>query len=222
MRLGVVTASLISTSTGAFLLSLMVFAEFKRVSFVMVGKLALVSFVVGSGLFFVTKAFYPDLYLKIFGPLVLVVDGGLSDLKFLALNGYRMKELGEEYQSSFVWRMYAYFLFLDYWGSQSIYNILFGAGYLGFESVWDGIAPHNDFLLVLLDFGLLAFLIVLFLFTRALYLVLKNYTVFTSLLLILIMRLMFENNIYSYYLVSGIVVSCSFIFYSINKLEEEG
>jgi len=211
-KFSIVFMAFLSTSTGALLSSLMVLIDFRRLSLSLVLRFFVMAFSLACVAFVTLQLFLPESFTKIFGPLLLIYDGGLGDLKFLADNRIPMRELGEEYQGSFVWRMYAYFVFIDFLSSQSVYSVFFGSGFLGFLEVWDGIAPHNDFLLLLLDFGLLGFLPFVYFFLTILLRVVRYQPLFIPLILVLLIRLLFENNLYSYYVMSGVVMNGVFLW----------
>ena len=202
----------LSTSTGALLSSLLVLIDFRKVSLSLVLRFFFLVFSFSGVSFIILQMFLPEVFTKIFGPILLVYSGGLGELKFLADHRLPMQELGDEYQGSFVWRMYAYFIFVDFLSVQTAYNVIFGNGFLGFLEVWDGIAPHNDFLLLLLDFGLLGFLPFVYYFVNIFHKIVKHHPLLIPLMLILFVRLLFENNLYSYYVISGVVMNGVFLW----------
>ena len=70
--------------------------------------------------------------------------------------------------------------------------------------------PHNDFILTLVDFGVIGLLVVIYMLRRILIFAI-NHRELLALVPILIFRLMFENNIYSFYLMSSLVINASFL-----------
>lgn len=211
------TLALISTSTGAFLASLLLYLRINRLTIYNLLSLSLILILIAFVFFFITESFFPTLHTKVFGPILLIINGGGGEL--IALSKYRLpiQELGSEYQSSLVWRFYAYSIFIDFFTSQTIIHQLFGSGFWGFSNAWSGIAPHNDFLLALIDFGLLGLLIVCIGFYKLINFSIKNEPLLLPIIAILILRLMFENNIYSFYILSGLTINATFLYYSLKK-----
>ena len=174
----------LSTSTGAFLSSLMTFVRPKKFALSTVLGITLFIFVTIIIGYFITKAYSPSLHTKIFGPFELLFLGGFEELSILAKHRFPIQELGSEYDSSLLWRFYAYLVFWHFALSQDIISFVFGNGFWGFSNVWEGIAPHNDFLLVLIDFGVIAFGFVLYSFYRIFSWALKNEMIIVPLLFV--------------------------------------
>jgi hypothetical protein len=211
-KVTVIFASFLSTSTGAFLASFTVFINIKKINIVTIVTIFITSLILTTSLYFITDTFAPELFIKIFGPFQLLISGGGEELIVLSKYRLAMQDLGGEYQSSLVWRFYAYLIFWDFIWEQPITNLILGNGFWGFAKVWEGIAPHNDFLLILIDFGIVGFLLSLFLLFKSIIWCFRKEPVLLPLYLILILRLLFENNIYSYYLLSGLVMNATFLY----------
>ncbi|WP_152593910.1 hypothetical protein [Thalassotalea sp. ND16A] len=212
-RFGLVGYSLLSTSTGALLSSLMTFVKIKAIRLSVILKATAVFILAIVVLFLILKIYSPELFRKIFSPFQMLVDGEFSNLINLAKNRMPIQDLGEQYSSSLIWRFYSYLIFWTYLIEQPIFTLLFGDGFWGFSKVWGGIAPHNDFLLILIDFGLIAFSIFMYYLIKIFIWCLKADLIILPLILMLILRFMFENNIYSYYILSGLVMNISFLYF---------
>ena len=199
-----------STSTGAGVLSLLLLLNFAQISSRQILKTVFLTAVLGvvgeSGL----AMFNPELHTKIFSPFSFLTDFGLETLFSAARTGYSLYDFGPEYESSLTWRIYAYVVFLTDVMSSSLLSILFGRGFNGYDAVWNGYLPHNDFILTLVDFGVIG-LAVVFYMLRRLLLFVGHHRELIALVPILILRLMFENNIYSFYLMSSLVINASFL-----------
>lgn len=211
-RIKILLAAVVTTSTGAALLAAVSFFDFKKYNVKYFFVIALTLAFFSLALYVVLQSYSPLYFSKIFGPLTLIADGKLSDLGNLARAGIPIQELGDEYQSSLAWRFYAYYIFIDFIGTQNLYTLFFGAGFWGFSKAWNGIMPHNDFILALIDFGILGFAALVIAFYQSFKFVVRKFKTITPLLLILTLRLLFENNIYSFYLTSSLVM-CSIILY---------
>lgn len=218
IRYWVVIMAYLSTSTGAFISSLLLLIPQQRFSFLKVLLLLLYSLAFIFIAYFLTKFVFYDFHVKVFGTFRLILDGGFNDLMRFSGLLLPMSELGEEYQSSLVWRLYAYFIFWGYFLSMDAFNVLTGLGFQGHLGVWGGVAPHNDFLLCLIDFGVVAFFLSCVSFSKIICWSFKNKGV-QMVGVILGLRLFLENNIYSYYILSGLVVSGLFLYFFTKRFE---
>lgn len=211
LLLSVVT--LLSTSTGSFVTSLIQYIPFKKKS----AHEYLFFFFSIFILLFITvtllPVIYPDFANKLLGPVRLIANGSFNELYQYAQDRVRIQALGEEYNSSMVWRLYAYVIFIDYILHQNTLQLLLGNGFQGSHKVWEGIAAHNDFITILIDFGLIVFTLIAFVFYRLFRWAFSENRLILPVILILFFRLLVENNIYSYYLFSSLVMVSSFLFF---------
>lgn len=213
--------TLLSTSTGAFICSLLAFVNIKKLSLRFIVLNVIFSLIAAVTSYFYLRHFSPEMFAKIFGPLHLLLGGGGSDLVHAARQKLPIQVLGDEYQGSMLWRLYAYIVFIDFIIEQPYWSLFFGNGFLGFLEIWDGIAPHNDFLLILIDFGLLAFLALLYFLVRSFSWCLRRDIFMTPLILIMTLRLLTENNIYSYYILSNFLIISIVFFQAKEKLNKD-
>lgn len=216
-RLAFIGLAWASTSTGSGMLSLLLLLNFARISSGQILRTVLMAALVGlvgeAGL----AMFNPELHTKIFSPFAFVTDFGMGTLFDAARIGYSLYDFGPEYESSLTWRIYAYVVFLTDVMSSSLASILFGRGFSGYEVVWNGYMPHNDFILTLVDFGVIG-LVVVFYMLRRLLIFVGHHRELIALVPILILRLMFENNIYSFYLMSSLVINSSFLLMAYRRV----
>lgn len=213
-KVAVIAFSFLTTSTGAFISSLLVLVNTRSIRFSKIFYILFITFVFSFVFYHLISFFMPGLFVKIFGPIQLIFNGGLEHLSTLATYRLPIQELGEEYQSSLLWRFYAYLIFFDFYLSQSFLNMFFGSGFWGFSKAWNGIAPHNDFIVFLIDFGFIGFLLFFWFFIKSFIWSIKNNALWIPLYIILFLRLSFENNVYSYYLLSTIVANITFLYYA--------
>ncbi|MBN3966974.1 hypothetical protein IMW75_17045 [Pseudomonas gregormendelii] len=221
-RVKILAAAVFTTSTGAALLATVSFFDFKKYNVKNCFVIALTLTCSLIALYMVLQLYSPLYFSKIFGPFTLIADGKLGELGNLARAGIPIQELGDKYQSSLAWRFYAYYIFIDFIGTQNLYTLFFGAGFWGFSKAWSGIMPHNDFILALIDFGVLGFGALVTAFYQAFKFVAKKCKNITPLLLILTFRLLFENNIYSFYLTSSLVMYTIVLYFYVTSKKING
>jgi hypothetical protein len=214
-KLKIFAAAFLSTSTGAVLLASTSLFNPKRINLRNLTILTLLFGVAIVTLYFILQTYLPAYFTKIFGPVTLIYEGKLSDLSALASQGVRIQELGDQYQGSLVWRFYAYYVFSDFIGNQPLASLFFGNGFLGYAKVWEGLMPHNDFILVLIDFGLIGFVMLAMAVTTFSIFVIRDSRILLPLLLVLLLRLLLENNIYSFYITSSLVMNAVLLFHAI-------
>lgn len=204
----IVIAAFLSTSTGALLLSIGIFIRLRGLRARHVVTSVLIGLVlVGVGIAMLSL-FNPVTYEKIVGPFRLVGDGSWSRLVAEARSGGGITWLASGQQGSFTWRIYAYLVYLFYVLQQGSMALLFGNGVSGYTAVWNGAMPHNDFILLLVDFGLLVLVLCLVCLLVLARKVWRGNPEWFVMLAVIVLRLMYENNIYSYYLASA---GCLFI-----------
>jgi hypothetical protein len=212
-RLILIVLAWASTSTGTGVLSLLLLVNFSRISSAVLLRtllLAVLFIWVAESLM---VAVNPELHVKIFSPFAFLTDFGWATLLSAASTGYSLYEFGPEYASSFTWRLYAYLVFLSHVAAQPFTEILFGSGFSSYSEVWNGYMPHNDFILALVDFGLIGLGVLLYFLVRSARFALHHRELL-GLIPIIVFRLMFENNIYSFYLMSSLVINASFLIMS--------
>ncbi|RDJ99490.1 hypothetical protein [Paraburkholderia lacunae] len=206
-----VAIAYLTTSTGALLLSMAVYMKAR--GFKVKHVLTLVA---SAGIFFavgmaVLGALDRTVYDKIAAPFLVIYSGGWDRLVQAAQNGGGMTYLSSEQQGSFTWRIYSYLVYTFYVVKQDSMAMLFGNGIGGYVKVWNGAMPHNDFILLLVDFGVVSFISVVWLSVHLIRKVALCAPAWLFVILVLLLRLTGENNIYSYYLVSHAVIFSSLI-----------
>lgn len=216
-KLKIFTATLLSTSTGAMLLSALIFYRTKKINFKIVAMLIITSILATITLYFALQAYLPTYFTKIFGPVILILDGNLHALSSLAKQGIRIQDLGDQYQGSLVWRIYANYIFTSFIVNQPILSLIFGNGFHGYFAAWDGVMPHNDLILTLIDFGLLGFILILISIYKLIKYSIKRKPILIPLAAILVLRLLLENNIYSFYLVSSLTMNGLLLFHATSQ-----
>lgn len=204
--------TLATTSTGAFLLSAVFWIKSYKIGFFNLMFMFIGGLISVIAVYWVSKVFFPDFNDKVFYPFELMATGGLGLIQELALSSVEIQYLGPDRESSLLWRIYAYFIFLDFYLAGDLVNIIFGRGFSSYLGVWSGIAPHNDFLLVLIDFGLVGFALLLFMFFHLWKMLAKIGGVAIGVIIVITTRLALENNIYSFYILTNIVVLLAFSF----------
>ncbi|MGH8492648.1 MAG: hypothetical protein ACRERR_06015 [Moraxellaceae bacterium] len=199
---GVVVCTFLSTSTGALACVLLSSLNVGRLSVRSVGFLILA--VVGGGVasYFFTESQAYDLHVKLFGPIQLVLNGELPEIYRSAKLGLTLSAFDEAYQSSLTWRFYAYSYYFVELGSRSLWALFWGGGVGSFSTIYNGYMPHNDFILVLVDFGIIGLALFFLLLKRLHAMLLAAGPEFRIIFWVLVVRLLTENNIYSFYLMS--------------------
>lgn len=210
-----------SLSTGAFVTQLISFIPLKYLKLKKLFYLFFSLFLIGIILFFLTFKFIPDLHVKLFGTFNYFMNE-ISFSEFYNesinqnLNLHDSKNAG-----SFTWRIYSYIFYLNQFFSQNFINILFGSGIASFK-IFAEFAPHNDFIAIMLDFGIFG-LILFILFLNRLFKSAIKYNVkpLNIFVLFLIFRFMFENVIYSSYVFSLLASIGGLLFGKLLKLKDE-
>ena len=195
-------------STGAFLASALVFVNIKQVRLKYAIR-ALVAF------FFIilviaSLCYYTDniVYKKVAYVIKVVDNAGLREEMADMVSNRRslLPEQKGEYGSG-VWRIYANILFFDYFTEGSYIRKITGRGISGYKKAWGGTMPHNDIMLILIDFGILGIIAFFVPYYRALrYAVTNDRGYIIIVLAIYTLRLLFENNVYSFYIMSNVVI----------------
>ncbi|MEH6649441.1 MAG: hypothetical protein V7707_05355 [Motiliproteus sp.] len=189
----------LSTSGGAFISSFLLFfllpsSLLLRVIFIIVPML--VVFV------FINPTVVDAVLVKLYYPYLFFKHVGFSSIYDAVQSRSGVVDFGVGLDNSFVWRIYAYTMFLSAYFESSVFEMILGRGWGGYKDVWSGAMPHNDLILILIDFGFVGFFLTVtlfFVFIRKRVAIDKRYAV---LAIIICLRLFFENNINSFYLVS--------------------
>lgn len=216
-----VLIGLFSTSTGAFLILLMIFIPYRYFYLKNLLYFTLYSIIGLSMIFFVSKFYFPDFFHKVFG-----VYDVFQVYTFEEFYDYSIrqdsKSLTEamELGGSLTWRINTYLFFLFNAFNAPVLNILIGSGvssYLDFAYFM----PHNDFIAILLDFGIigltLLFLLIWSLYKKSIVLGFKSGVLF---LVFFVLRLGFENCIYSTYVFSLILFAFGVVLFLVNRRNE--
>jgi hypothetical protein len=211
LQLIFVAAAYITTSTGTLLLSLGVYLRARNATVPhMIGIVMFATGLFAIGMM-ILSIFNVLIYEKIMAPFVLISKGGWDQLVQTAQSGGGMAYLSAEQQGSFTWRIYAYLVYGFYLVKQDSFATLFGNGVGGYADIWSGAMPHNDFILILVDFGLIVFAGVAWMVVRTIRRVARFAPAWLCIVMILTIRLIWENNIYSYYLMSHAIIFASLI-----------
>lgn len=212
LKFGILSAAFLSTSTGALLLTGLLFVRLREVSISSILRLVirLVSLLCAGILllYFIS----PMAYSKLMAPIFLIVGGGWNELVNLATAGKGILHLKNTDQGSFTWRIYAYLLYGLFLIREHVGALLWGNGIGGFKDVWDGIMPHNDLILIMVDFGLVTFFLLLLVWIKLVRACILRHIQWLPVVFALTGRLMFENNIYTFYVLSNAVIFSSLIF----------
>lgn len=204
------TVAFITTSTGALVLSCIFWIRSYKTS--LVNYLVFTIGLIASLIFisWITYEYFYELHYKLFYTFYLIDDVGLSVIREVALSAISIQYFGTSHESSLLWRIYAYFIFFDSYINSDIFTMIFGRGLTGYQYVWFEIAPHNDFLLVLIDFGLFGFLLLMFMLYK-LFLVLRKIGFLAiGIFYLIVLRLAVENNIYSFYVLTNLMFLIGF------------
>lgn len=207
-KLFVAGCCLLSTSTGAFILSLGSFFRLQRLRprfLLVVGSAALVGLLAGP---LMLERLSYETYTKVFGPIALLREQGFDSLVALARVRAPIQELGDAYQSSMTWRLYAYVVFFDFVSESSFWDLILGGGFEAYREVWGGMMPHNDYLLVLINFGAVGLALFVYMILAVYRKVKSSGGAWGVVVLLFSVRFLVENNISSFYLVS-LVVMCA-------------
>lgn len=195
-----------STSTGSGVLSLLLLVDFRRFGWRRVLRVAVLGVALVLAGEAVLAVLMPTLHTKIFSPFAFVADFGFQTLLTAVRIGYSLYDFGPSYESSLTWRIYAYAIFLSHAMTAPWPELLFGRGFQGHAAIWNGYMPHNDFILALIDFGAVGVGLMLAVIARVVAFVVRHREL-AGLAPILVCRLMFENNIYSFYLMSSLIIN---------------
>lgn len=195
-RLALVAEAALTRSSGAFLASLVALVNARRLKLNTVAVMTVTVVAVMVAAWQVGAALDAPYYVKLRSAEKLVHSDQLSELWSLAQAREPLKDLGVDGEGSLTWRLYAYAVYAGAIEKESPERLVFGSGAGSYKAVWQGYMPHNDFILILHDFGALGlgatFLALVCLVWR-----LRKHPVWLAAILVLLLRLAFENNIYS-------------------------
>ncbi|MCI1047008.1 hypothetical protein [Caballeronia zhejiangensis] len=209
IKVAFVVMAFLTTSTGALILTLAaLMRERKRSASTVLLTLASGCLVAVCALFFLNE-FDKSVYDKIVAPYLLITGGGLDQLIQSARGASGITHFASDQQGSFTWRIYADMVYALFLANEGVTNLLAGNGIGGFSQVWSGAMPHNDFVLILVDFGAPFLLFVLVYVTRLFRYVARYAIQWRIVLIVITVRLTFENNIYSYYVLSSGLIFAS-------------
>jgi hypothetical protein len=212
LKFGILGAAFLSTSTGALLLTGLLFVRLRTISISSISRLVVRLVSLSCAGILILYFISPVAYSKLMAPIFLIVGGGWSELVNLATAGKGILHLNDTDQGSFTWRIYAYLVYGLFLMKEHVNELLWGNGIGGFKDVWDGIMPHNDLILIMVDFGLVPFSLLLFTWIKLVRACLLRHIQWLPVVFALTGRLMFENNIYTFYVLSNVVIFSSLIF----------
>jgi hypothetical protein len=193
--------SFLTLSTGAFVSQLTAYIPSKFYKLKKIVFLSILLIMFGLGCYFITKYVSPDLHHKIFGSINYFKETSIGN--FYQDSIHQNLELNDsENSGSFTWRIYSYTFYIHNIFSQKIINFLFGSGVESFL-LFASFAPHNDFIAIFLDFGLFGLLCFVFFLSKLFKIAVKiNFNILATFIVFLVLRLLFENVIYSSYVFS--------------------
>lgn len=210
--------TLISTSTGAFIISMVSVISPKlitkrRVLIIFTGVISIIVLV-----FFITKTLNSEIHNKVFGLIYIFSSHyGFSDFFENVRDSVLLKDIEQGHQSSLTWRLYAWLKYIISISESNFFNLLFGNGALSFKEVWEGNMPHNDLLLLTYDFGVIGALGFVIGIIRLIKKIISVKTVRWMIIFMLFGRLMVENVIYSFYTITYLSIILSFIYSKYEK-----
>lgn len=199
-----IAATFLSLSTGSFIAQLTAYIPAKYYKLKNITHLSFLLILVVVASYFITSSFSPDLHQKIFGTIDYFqketsIKEFYQDSIHLNLDLFHAENSG-----SFTWRIFAYTFYLHNIFNQNLFNFLFGSGVESFL-LFAPFAPHNDFIAIFLDFGLIGLLCFIIFLSRIFRMAIRNnFKILVVFIIFLILRLLFENVIYSSYLFSFI------------------
>lgn len=205
-----VLEAFITRSSGAFLATLFMLVNLRKIRirklmFASVAFLALASTIIIVG-----RTYNTSYYKKLRDAGELVIGGKEHRLIELAKRREALKRLGQAGSGSLTWRFYNYVVYFRALSREQPLQLLLGEGAGSYRNVWrEGpdharragldYMPHNDFILILRDFGALGEAIFL---AGLMVLVwkLRHRPIWYPAITVIVLELLFENNIYSAWL----------------------
>ncbi len=209
-KLAVFLMGVLSMSTGSMLLSMLVFLPVRKITLKNTLIYLTLLFVVIVLFYFLSQAISPKIHGKIFGIFSFFDTLTFEEFRAYVKSGVSLKIINSDVESSFVWRIYAWVKYHFALLNSSFINLIIGHGALGFLTVWDGVMPHNDYILILYDLGIVFYLLLLPAFYKF-YIISKSNKVILFIGLLFLVRLSIENVIYSYYTFSIFIVQLALI-----------
>lgn len=199
-----VFTSFLTLSTGTFLTQLTSFIPTKYYRLKNIVYLAVILIFGTFLIYLLTRSLSPDLHIKIFGTLnYFIEETTFSEFYKNSIN--RNLDLYNSVNSgSFTWRIYSYIFYIHQIFNRDVASFFFGSGLESYR-LYANFAPHNDFIAIILDFGILGVTLFLTFLSKIFkYSIRKNLPFLTIFIVFGIMRFAFENLIYSSYLFSFI------------------
>uniref|UniRef100_UPI0037DD8408 hypothetical protein n=1 Tax=Zhouia sp. PK063 TaxID=3373602 RepID=UPI0037DD8408 len=203
-----VVAAFLTTSTGAFLVQSLIFIPPKYFSLKRIIRLLLICMFGVVFLYYSTDLYLPKLHTKLFGVYDVFQAYSFSEFYTYSIN-QDSKALTQamDLGGSFVWRLNTYLFYYHQYFNSGILKILFGGGVATYSD-YAYFMPHNDFIALTLDFGILGLsLIIIFLIKNFKRATEKYYYPLLYLVIFICLRLGFENCMYSSYVFSTIITS---------------
>lgn len=201
---------MLSLSTGSMLLSALVFIPVRKIT---IRNLTVYSLLIALSVFllyFCLYYFSPILHSKIFGIFTVFDSYSFSDFFALVETNTPLNQMDVEVKSSLVWRVYAWMKYYIAIVETSFNNIFFGHGTMSFLEVWGGVMPHNDFILILYDLGIVFYLMLIPTLYKF-YCIAKNNKVILFIGVLFLLRLFVENVIYSQYTFTIFIIQLALI-----------
>jgi hypothetical protein len=208
VKLVFVGIAFLTTSTGALVLMLPALVRERNASLGRVALMIVSACAVGACAIVLLYQLDKPVFDKIAAPFLLISGGGWTQLVRSAQGASGITQFASDQQGSFTWRIYADLVYGFFLATEGMGGLLAGNGIGGFSQVWNGAMPHNDFILILVDFGAPFLVFTLVYLVRLLRHVMRYQPQWRIVVIVLVVRLAFENNIYSYYVLSsGLIFS---------------
>ncbi|CAD6563107.1 hypothetical protein ACFQ3P_42070 [Paraburkholderia sabiae] len=209
----------LTTSTGALVLMLPALIREWKASVTRLVLMVTSACVVGVCAVVVLYLFDKPTYDKLAAPFLLISGGGWNQLVQSARGASGITHFASDQQGSFTWRIYADLVYGFFLANEGVVRLLTGNGIGGFAQVWNGAMPHNDFILLLIDFGAPFLILTVAYLLRLFRHVARHEPQWRIVVLILVVRLAFENNIYSYYVLSSGVIFSALVIGALSRRE---
>jgi hypothetical protein len=219
VKLVFVGIAFMTTSTGALVLMVPTLVRERRASLSRLLLMVASACVVGACAIALLYQLDKPVFDKIAAPFLLVSGGQWTQLVRSAQSTSGITQFASDQQGSFTWRIYADLVYGFFIASEGRGRLLAGNGIGGFSQVWNGAMPHNDFILVLVDFGLPFLILTLAYLIRLLRHVMRYRPQWLIVVIVLVVRLAFENNIYSYYVLSSGLIFSALVIGALSRRE---
>lgn len=209
----------LTTSTGSLVLMLPALIRERKASVTRFALMAVSACAVSIFSVVVLYLFDKPTYDKIAAPFYLISGGGWNQLVQSARGASGITHFASDQQGSFTWRIYADLVYGFYLANEGFERLLTGNGIGGFAQVWNGAMPHNDFVLLLIDFGAPFLVLTVIYILRLLRYTAHYLPQWRIVIIIFVIRLAFENNIYSYYVLSSGVIFSALVIGALSRRE---